>query len=57
MALRLGKRVSAGFAELGSAPGVENHAAVHVKVMVGELGFPDAAAGMGWCRGTARYWK
>ncbi|MDW7977631.1 MAG: hypothetical protein RMH74_02375 [Candidatus Caldarchaeum sp.] len=46
----LSKRVSVGFAELGAALGVtyEIHAAAYIKVLLEELGFPQARVGRGW---------
>ncbi|GBC70207.1 hypothetical protein HRbin01_01917 [archaeon HR01] len=46
----LSKRVSAGFAELGSALGVtyEMHAAAYIQVLLEELGYPGAKVTRGW---------
>ncbi|MEM2114217.1 MAG: hypothetical protein QXS12_02050, partial [Candidatus Caldarchaeum sp.] len=46
----LSKKVSAGFAELGSALGVtyEMHAAAYVQVLLEELGYPGAKVTRGW---------
>ncbi|MEM4288379.1 MAG: hypothetical protein QXV97_06185 [Candidatus Caldarchaeum sp.] len=47
---RLEKRVSKGFAELGSALGVtyEMHANAYIQVLLEELGYPDARVGRGY---------
>ncbi|MEM1941060.1 MAG: hypothetical protein QW074_08565 [Candidatus Caldarchaeum sp.] len=46
----LSKKVSAGFAELGSALGVtyEMHAAAYIQVLLEELGYPGAKVTRGW---------
>ncbi|MEM1965414.1 MAG: hypothetical protein QXH12_04795 [Candidatus Caldarchaeum sp.] len=47
---RLERRMSKGFAELGSALGVtyEMHANAYVQVLLEELGYPDARVGRGY---------
>ncbi|MEM1943912.1 MAG: hypothetical protein QXE52_07525, partial [Candidatus Caldarchaeum sp.] len=47
---RLDRRVSRGFAELGSALGVtyEMHANAYVQVLLEELGYPEARVGRGY---------
>ncbi|MEM0482995.1 MAG: hypothetical protein QXM16_08975 [Nitrososphaerota archaeon] len=46
----LSRKVSAGFAELGSALGVtyEMHAAAYIQVLLEELGYPSARVSRGW---------
>ncbi|MEM4494587.1 MAG: hypothetical protein QXE96_02150 [Candidatus Caldarchaeum sp.] len=46
----MSKRVSAGFAELGSALGVtyEMHASAYIQILLEELGYPGARVSRGW---------